>query len=323
MENKRIIFFSEDKDISTVDVMQWCKIKGYDVCRINSDDKNLSIYISENDVEVTTSYDTFAINKNSTCWFRRAEMPLVFVKYKTKNLFQDNIDVFNFVEHKLTYNALKLWVKQHCKYSSDVLIEKFNKVDVLLKAQAIGINVPDWIVTSQKQHALSFAEKYDFIACKPFSSFHFYKNNEIYKNLTEKLNYTDIQSFSLNFIPRFFQQYIEKKYELRSFYFHGTFYTYAIFSQNNAKTAIDFRNYDNDSPNRCIPFYLSKNYCNKLKLLMQQLNLDTGSFDILVDKNYYYFFLEVSPVGQFGYGSFMCNYNIEEFVANYLINMNL
>ena len=323
MTNKRIIFFSEEKDISTTDVMQWCKIKGHEVRRINYDDKNLSICISNEYVNITTSFDRFAIDKNSICWFRRAEMPPVYVKHKTKNSFQDDVEIFNFIERKETYNALKLWVKQNCKYSSDLLCDNFNKVDVLLKASEIGIRVPDWVVSDRKECALNFSEKYDFVACKPFISFFFHNKNEIYKNLTEKLNYADIQLFPSIFISRFFQQYIDKKYELRSFFFHGNFFTYAILSQNNVKTAIDFRNYDNETPNRCVPFCLSDSYCNKLKILMQQLKLDTGSFDILVDKNDNYYFLEVNPVGQFGYGSFLCNENVEELIANHLINMNL
>jgi glutathione synthase/RimK-type ligase-like ATP-grasp enzyme len=141
----------------------------------------------------------------------------------------------------------------------------------------------------------------------------------LYKNLTERFTYSELQSFPQYFIPRIFQQYIEKKYELRSFYFHGTFFTYAILSQNNPKTTIDFRNYDDDTPNRCIPFNLPTKYSSKLVLLMEKLRLDTGSFDILVDKNDNYYFLEVNPVGQFGYGSYECNFNIEEFIVNHLM----
>ncbi|MDR2126635.1 MAG: hypothetical protein LBP63_07385 [Prevotellaceae bacterium] len=319
MNSKQIVVFSEENDISTIDVMKYCKIAGCDFNRINSDDKALKIYISKEDVKITTTFDTFHIDKNSICWFRRAEIPSVYIKYQNKNSLQDSIDIFNFIEHKQTFNALKLWVKHNCKYSSDLLVDKFNKVDVLLKASEIGIQVPEWIVTDEKEFALKFAKKYEFVACKPFCLFFFQDKNATYKNLTEKLQFADIEAFQDCFIPRFFQQYIDKKYELRSFYFHGKFFTYAILSQHNANTMIDFRNYDNDKPNRCIPFVLRNDYCAKLNLLMQKLNLDTGSCDIMVDKNDNYYFLEINPVGQFGYGSFICNENIEKFIANYLM----
>jgi ATP-GRASP peptide maturase of grasp-with-spasm system len=323
MNNKQIIIFSEENDISTTNIMKYCKIAGCDVRRINSDDKVLKINISKEYVKITTAFDIFDIDKNSICWFRRSELPSVYIKYQNKNSLQDSIEVFNFIEHKQAFNALKLWVKQNCKLSSYLLADSFNKVDVLLKASETGIQVPDWIVAGEKKFALKFAKKYEFVACKSFSSFFFYDENATYQNLTEKLQLADIKLFENYFTSRFFQQYIEKKYELRSFYFHGKFFTYAILSQNNTKTAIDFRNYDNDKPNRCVPFALCNDYCEKLNLLMQKLNLDTGSCDILVDENDNYYFLEVNPVGQFGYGSFMCNENIDNFIANYLMNTNL
>ena len=53
---------------------------------------------------------------------------------------------------------------------------------------------------------------------------------------------------------------------------------------------------------------------------MKKSNLDTGSIDIVVTKKEEYVFLEVNPVGQFGWVSSNCNYYLEEKVANYLMN---
>ena len=323
MNSKSIIIFSENQDYSTNYVMKWCKAKGYQVNRINSDDRQLKVFISERSVQVATSFDRFEIDKNSLCWFRRAEMPSVYVKYQHKDPLQNEIEIFNFTERKQAFSSLKSWVTQNCKYSSYIAADKFTKVDVLLKAAELDIQVPDWITTSEKEYAVEFAKNYDFVACKPFEGFIFSDKDGAQKTLTEKLNFSDISAFHPTFIPRFFQQYIEKKYELRNFYFHGRHFTYAILSQSNEKTAVDFRNYDNDRPNRCIPFVLPDEYSKKLTLLMQKLELDTGSCDILVDKDDNYYFLEVNPVGQFGQGSHLCNQNIEEYIANHLMNMSL
>jgi hypothetical protein len=296
-------------------------MKGYDTHRINCDDRSLKIDISENNLTVSTSFDSFTINQNSVCWFRRAEYPYIYVVTQQKDFVEQEIEVFNFTERRQTYNALKCWIKNNCKYSSECLGTVFNKVDVLLKAKKWGIKVPEWIVTEEKESAISFAKYYGEVACKSFTTIFFHEKEITYKNLTERLTYLDIQSFPIRFTPRFFQQYIHKKYELRSFYFHGEFFTYAILSQNNPKTATDFRNYDNDKPNRCVPFDLPRDYSTQLSGLAKSLELDTGSFDILVDANDEYYFLEVNPVGQFGAGSYDCNTNIEEHIANHLIKM--
>jgi ATP-GRASP peptide maturase of grasp-with-spasm system len=319
MDNKLIIL-SENNDFSTNDIMRWCKAKGCDVHRINYDDRSLHIHLSENSVNVLTSFDAFSIESGSICWFRRADFPPIYINAE-KNPVEQEKKVFGFVEKRQTYNALKYWIINNCTYSSEFFNDTFNKIDVLIKAKKSGIKVANWIVTDNRDYAASFAQQYESVASKPFTTFFLQAENATYKNLTERFTFAEIQSFSPNFIPRIFQQYIEKKYELRSFYFHGTFFTYAILSQNNPNTVVDFRNYDNDTPNRCIPFNLSPEYSAKLVSLMKKLKLDTGSCDILVDKNDECYFLEVNPVGQFGYGSYECNSNIEEFIADYLIKM--
>ena len=57
-------------------------------------------------------------------------------------------------------------------------------------------------------------------------------------------------------------------------------------------------------------------------LLMKQLQLESGSIDMVVTPNNEYVFLEVNPVGQFDYVSKLCNYFIEKEIAVKLIEMN-
>jgi glutathione synthase/RimK-type ligase-like ATP-grasp enzyme len=122
----------------------------------------------------------------------------------------------------------------------------------------------------------------------------------------------------LNFFPSLFQQKIEKKYELRVFYLNNVFYSMAIFSQNDMKTKIDFRNYNYKTPNRNVPYKLPLEIESKLHLLMLQLELTTASIDLIVDLNENYVFLEVNPDGQFGMISYPCNYYLEKEIANQL-----
>ena len=99
------------------------------------------------------------------------------------------------------------------------------------------------------------------------------------------------------------------------------FFSMAIFSQSNSKTKIDFREYDNEIPNRCVPYILPK-YIEKLLLkFSKKVGLNSGSFDLIktVDDNYV--FLEVNPAGQFGMVSYPCNYFLEEKIANHLIKL--
>jgi glutathione synthase/RimK-type ligase-like ATP-grasp enzyme len=92
----------------------------------------------------------------------------------------------------------------------------------------------------------------------------------------------------------------------------------AIFSQSNKMTETDYRNYDLDNPNRIVPYKLNKQLENKLILLLENLELNSGSIDLIKSKDGKYYFLEVNPVGQFGQLSYNCNYNIEKIIAKSL-----
>lgn len=123
-----------------------------------------------------------------------------------------------------------------------------------------------------------------------------------------------------NLLSSYFQTYIEKKYEIRSFYFNNKHYSMAIFSQNNLQTKIDYRNYDHSEPNRLLPFILPKIIIKKLNRLAKLFDLNTCSFDLIVDQNEKFWFLELNPCGEFDWLSINCNYFLELEVAKVLMN---
>ena len=53
---------------------------------------------------------------------------------------------------------------------------------------------------------------------------------------------------------------------------------------------------------------------------MDNLDLNSGSIDIILTPDNKYVFLEVNPVGQFEQVSFPCNYGLFKEVAEYLIH---
>jgi D-alanine-D-alanine ligase-like ATP-grasp enzyme len=93
----------------------------------------------------------------------------------------------------------------------------------------------------------------------------------------------------------------------------------AMFTQNDNKTLIDFRDYNFDNPARRVPYKLPFNIEQKLTKFMNLMRINCGSFDLIKTKEGKYVFLEVNPVGQFGMTSFPCNYNLEKEIAVHLI----
>lgn len=86
--------------------------------------------------------------------------------------------------------------------------------------------------------------------------------------------YTELIDFKKNpeskttFPPSFIQNTIAKRYKIRVFYLDSKMYAMVIFLQKDKKTRTNFRNYNNEKPNRSAPFLL----LSKLKK-QQKVNL--------------------------------------------------
>lgn len=319
--SKNIVIFSEDMDPTTTLVMQWVLSLDFDVIRINKDDPNFQIvYLSTECVKIKTTYRSCLIKKGDVFWFRRAGAFSVFYTGK-KNEKDVNSETFCFLERQEAWRALIYWGLRFGKCLDNPFKADVNKLDVLIKAEDLGIQIPAWILTGSRKELRLFAEKYDKIATKNFTTLQYTHKKKAVKILTGCLFPKDISNVPISFSPMIFQQYIEKKYELRCFLLCNRLYSMAIFSQQDDKTRIDFRNYNTQNPNRCHPYQLPLAIEKKIIRLAHLLGLDTASFDILIDRNDNLYFLEVNPVGQFGMVSYPCNYNLEKKIAEHLVSL--
>lgn len=196
-----------------------------------------------------------------------------------------------------------------------------NKLIQLFYAKKVGLKIPQSeIITDLNDFYLKFGNS-NTITKGIYDTFLFNTGTYVGSSKISQVNVNDISMWNTkNVIPSLFQLYIEKHFEIRSFYFKNKFYSMAIFSQSNEKTRIDFRNYDMNKPNRMVPFLLPEEIEAKLREILDYLSLDTGSFDLIYGLDGEYYFLEVNPVGQFDFLSGMCNYNIEKIISNYFNN---
>mgnify|MGYP000358164539 CR=1 FL=1 len=324
--DKTILILGESSDQSTSQVMDWIVFYGATPLRINEYPKIKikKIHISN------TSDDSYVIEINGkevrsddiySYWYRRGYFTLLAPLPDLKELDKD-------VQHELNYHLnqeIKILEKGiHKINESKRSIGAFdtnsmNKLEVLMIAKRLGITIPEtYVITHKKQfNDTGSKQKYITKAISEALTFHKKKEDftESYVSYTEEVN--DMESHT-QFFPSLIQEKLDKHYELRIFYMHGEFYSMAIFSQNDSKTETDFRKYNNEKPNRNVPFSLPKEEAEKLHLLMIELGLNTGSIDMVVTKDKQYVFLEVNPVGQFGMVSNPCHYKLEKRIAKYL-----
>lgn len=224
-------------------------------------------------------------------------------------------------ERNVLYQGFfSLFNKKKWYPSRNLARKNINKLDVLLVAKRAGLIIPKSIVTTIKEELVEFKQRVGSVITKPISEAdHFiYKDTGIVTYTTE-VKEEDIDSFDAYFHPVLIQEKIEKEFEIRVFFFNSSYFSMAIFSQNDTKTKLDFRNYNREKPNRYIPFNLPSDITNKLKLVSKELGISTGSFDLLFSKDGKYYFLEVNPVGQSAMVSIACNYYFEKELAKALI----
>ncbi len=180
---------------------------------------------------------------------------------------------------------------------------KTSKIRNLLLAKAAGLVVPETLITNDPAELNCFLNRFQKVITKPFTqnSFSFrISNYNVHISSTTAIMTPIVEhQESEKMLPSLFQQYVEKRYELRIFYLNGEFYAMAIFSQADKRTRLDFRNYNHTSPNRCAPFQLPACIEAKLHSFMVSAELNCGSIDMICSPNGEYVFLEVNPVGQY------------------------
>lgn len=327
-----IVIITHHSDQSTNEVISWLYMKKMNFFRINMEDflsERTKISLSKNGKMSVClinkdAYGTLKLLKDSkeiVFWFRKWSSPSLLRRYcKTDSL---EYQIGQFLEAQIEdYQKVFFKFFKKAKWLNNIDIINTTKIDFLSTAAKIGLNTPQTIITTSKKEFLIFKQKVGKIITKTVADTQFfYDKQKTYGLYTSLINESDIEDMSDVFLPTLFQEYIEKKYEIRTFMIGEKFFSMAIFSQDNDKTKIDFREYDEKMPNRNVP-YLLPNYIEKLLLVFSKKNgLNSGSFDLIKTIDNKYVFLEVNPVGQFGMVSYPCNYFLEEEIANYLIKL--
>jgi ATP-GRASP peptide maturase of grasp-with-spasm system len=317
-----IAILTSKTDISTSEVENWLLHYHADYIRLNGEEglSDFSMFISTNEKQCMFKHQDSLIDLNSILafWYRRDSISIltsITVFPSLTNFFKTEYwTVTNFLDKTLE-NKPSIGSFEKEKFT--------NKLLILSAAVDVGLDIPKTLITTLKKEALDFVNAQQTITKAlniNFSTLH--EGFSYSVNSTKEVRREDIEKMNDTFALSLLQQKLDKKYELRVFYLNDTFYTMAIFSQLDEKTALDFRMYNNDKPNRCVPYALPKTIELKLLNLMRSINMNTGSIDIVVTKDNRYVFLEVNHVGQFGWLSENCNYFIEKHIAQQLINLS-
>ena len=193
-----------------------------------------------------------------------------------------------------------------------------NKLHMLRTAHRLGMAIPPTKIVSTAQSLRELRQCWGPLITKCLSDCRMMRyENQIFTQYTTSPD-PILDDLPDRIFPTLVQACIEKAFEIRTFYFRGSCYSMAIFSQDSAQTSTDFRIYNYKKLSRNIPYKLPESLEAKVRKLMDAFDLETGSLDFMVGKDDTYYFLEINPVGQFGMVSHPCNYQLEKHIAQRL-----
>ena len=313
-----IVIISSQYDITTQIVIDWLYSLGATFRLIHSEEvSNLETLGFSSDRYLTINGIPF--HKNTVVWHRRGRVRLLSYDY----MKEESTYGYLKKEENALVKALELVLAKNVKkYIGSFLAEDENyKLYHLTVAKETGLHIPETEITTSKASLVAFKKKYGRIISKDIRYPVFIKLTDtsyINSSGTVEVRDEDIEQLADFFEPVYIQQLLPKVFEVRVFYMEAQMYAMAIFSQRNEKTQIDYRNYDPQLPNRCVPFTLPPKVEKKLKKFMTKAGLSTGSVDFIVTEDNTFYFLEVNPMGQLDWVSKNCNYYIEKNIAHML-----
>ena len=327
-----LILSQSSLEPTTEEVMDWVEALGGRCVRLNGDDiegrselrceivdGRLSLRFESEGIELP-------LQEIGAVWFRRW---LYERRHETVDLLAhpgaDDHTLHHQLRRHLSLESRRLSdflyaSFDHLPWLSHPRRSNLNKLDVLRRAAREGIATPATLVTTEREALRRFAARYGEVITKPVGEVEAFIAGEVSHFLyTTLLGPAEIDALPERFAPSLFQERVEKAYELRVFYLDGEFHAMAIFSQNDPQTRTDFRQYNRERPNRNVPYRLRPDLAGRLRRLMDGLELETGSIDLLTTPDGREVFLEINPVGQLGMVSRPCNYHLERKIAELLL----
>ncbi|MCW3162181.1 grasp-with-spasm system ATP-grasp peptide maturase [Chryseobacterium oryctis] len=299
-----ILILSKNQETTTNEVVKWLSLMKKKFIRVHEDEV-FEIKVFQKRIFLESSRNRFFLDEITSTWYRRGGLRFNRSHFENESVNNHMDEHQHWLED---YVLKKIESKKTINKQSNSHV---NKLLVLEEAKKIGLDIPDFFLASNTNDValnetiikpITGNITLDFITQ--------HSDGIMYTTIVEEFEESD-------FFITFFQEKIEKDFEIRSFYLNGKIWSTAIISQNDEQTKTDFRIYNHNKPNRNVRYVLPKEIEAKICLLMETLDINCGSLDFIKSGNKYYF-LEVNSVGHFLGVSSICNYSLEKEIAQYL-----
>lgn len=304
-----ILIITHKQDYTVDFVVNKLNQKGIQYKRLNCEDlinKNYSFNFNN---DFSFSFD--GVNNFQSVWFRRTKFPEINdLKQEEKHYILTEYD-------SLLKNIFATINANWLSEPKFVYIAE-NKALQLKIAKEIGFNIPQTIITNEKEKIRDFYNKNNKdIIIKPLAHTRINYNNDvafIFTNSVSQKLIDSIDDFDIN--PCIFQENIKKDYEIRVTVIDKKVFASSVYSQSNENTKNDWRKEKLEFNIVEIP----KDISDKCIALLQELNLKFGAIDLIKTPVGKYVFLEINPNGQWAWIEMQTGQEMSNEIIKFLEN---
>lgn len=319
MSKKIGILVSDNSDITSQEIFLWITSFGHTPILFNEKstftDNNFFLSLANKSLTIT-------LNSIDGSSYKLEDIDAFYQrKWGGKSLFTNTEYEDTYKQHindELTSirDFILSWLKKENKILGYCSKQSYNKLFQIYAAKICGFRVPKTIVTNN----LKNINNIDFnIISKSIQNPLLIKEKDgIYSRYTSDYRINSDGPNKLDY-PLLFQKKIQKKSELRIFYFLKEVFVMRIDS-SKLSVQTDIRLIMSDKKTRLSSTKIDSILKKRIIKLMTYLDLSIGSIDIIQDNNGNSVFLEVNPFGQYGMVSKPCNYYLEKKIAKKLIS---
>ena len=308
-----IVLFSYNGDKNTNYVIEWLQFYKCNYKRVDLEDedfRNIRVSISNN----TTNIE-LKLHSGDTIDFSECDYFFVrgvgFSKPKINNSITLPDKVFNYYIENEFESLTKFFYSEVNKKSVGAFYDDSHlKLKQLSIAKKVGLSICNTLITNNKQDLLKTYNYSKTVTKAIEDNIGIEYDGRLICQRVQKVDYTLVEDL---FFPSFFQNEINKEYEIRTFYLNGKCYSIS-FSSNSEN--IDMR--DNYEISKYDRYTLPEDIERKIIKLMDKLNLVCGSLDFIKSTNGTYYFIEINLNGQYDWVSHFGGYNLHEKIARFL-----
>lgn len=269
------------------------------IIRLNTEDfiDNVKVSFNGTDffLEILDSQKSFTNQEIKTVWYRRPIKPQGPYNDPGVNRFLiSQVDAFLEGLYYCTHDS-SLWI-------NDLRANYFakNKLLQLKLAKSLGMKVPATLITNKAENAIAFSKECQKICNKSLTIPRYTIGQTQYPYMTRVIgSHEEIvnNSASIDLCPTLFQEYIDKKSDLRVVVFRDRLFAFEIFSQTHEFSKTDVRGIDPAQIEHKYVVLPEELQCQILEFVQKQ-NMVFSSMDFVLTKSGEYIFIENNCNGQ-------------------------